>query len=143
MTAKPRWDIDTRGIGVADATGYLSAVHRLAEHMGRAGWVTEDADAHLLGHLQAAAGAEGSPLRITGHRVAADGALELDCAGAAGLDQGHRFRAAVALLAVIAESSFHVRKVDPGTIECVTGILDGDSEFASHGHVIRLRLTGP
>jgi hypothetical protein len=30
--------------------------------------------------------------------------------------------------------------VDRRTVECVTGMLDGDGEFASHGHAIRLRM---
>ncbi|MCI0685872.1 MAG: hypothetical protein L0Y54_01340 [Sporichthyaceae bacterium] len=140
MTAKPRWDIDTRGIGIASASGYLPAVQRLAEHMGRPGWVTEDADAHLLPHLLEACALETSPIRINAYRLLEDGTLELDCADTTGRDYGHQFRAVVALLAVIAESSFHVRRVDDTTIECVTGMLDGDGEFASHGHVIRLRL---
>jgi hypothetical protein len=35
-----------------------------------------------------------------------------------------------------------VRRVDRRTVECVTGMLDGDGEFASHGHTIRLRMDG-
>lgn len=143
MTARPRWDVDTRGIGVASAAGSLPAVQRLAEHMSRDGWVTEDADAHLLPHLLEACAAESSPLRITAYRLLDDGTLELDCADTTGRHHGHQFRAAVGLLAVIAESSFHIRRVDDTTIECVTGMLDGDGEFATHGHVTRLYLVGP
>ena len=142
MTVQPRWDIDTRGIGVASAARQRPAVERLAEHMAGDGWVAEDADAHLLPHLLAATRTDSSPLRITAHRVLDDGTLELDCASTTGRDRGHQFRDAVALLAVIAESSFHVRRADEATIECVTGMLEGDSEFATHGHVIRLRLAG-
>ena len=143
MTVRPRWDTDTRGVGMASAAGYLPAVHRLAEHMAIAGWVTEDADAHLLPHLLEACAAESSPLRITAHRLLEDGTLELDCADAAGRDHFDQFRAAIELLAAIAETSFHVRRTGQTTIECVTGMLDGDGVFATHGHVIRIRLIGP
>jgi hypothetical protein len=47
---------------------------------------------------------------------------------------------AICLLSAVAEDSFHVRRVDRRTVECVTGMLDGDGEFASHGHAIRLRM---
>ncbi|MGH8835246.1 MAG: hypothetical protein ACRDWG_09680 [Actinomycetes bacterium] len=143
MTAQPRWDTDSRGVGVASAAGYLPPLHRLAEHMATDGWVTEDADAHLLPHLLEACAAESSPLRINAYRLLEDGTLELDCADTTGRDHFDQFRAAVGLLAVIAESSFYVRRTGETTIECATGMLDGDGEFATHGHVIRIRLIGP
>ena len=143
MTAQPRWDTDTRGVGVASAAGYLPPVHRLVEHMTTDGWVTEDADAHLLPHLLEASAAESSPLRIAAHRLLEDGTLELDCTPATGRADLDRFRAAIELLAAVAETSFHVRRIGQTTIECVTGMLDGDGIFATHGHVIRIRLIGP
>ena len=42
------------------------------------------------------------------------------------------------LLSVVAEDAFHVRTVNSRTYDCVTGMLDGDGEFSSHGHLIRL-----
>lgn len=143
MTTQPRWDTDSRGVGVASAAGYLPPVHRLAEHMAMDGWVTEDGDAHLLPHLLDACAAESSPLRITAYRLLEDGTLELDCTDATGRDQFDQFRAAVGLLAAVAESSFHVRLTGETTIECVTGMLAGDGAFATHGHVIRIRLIRP
>ncbi|HKE50299.1 MAG TPA: hypothetical protein VKE25_02200 [Actinomycetes bacterium] len=143
MTAEPRWDTDTRGVGVSSAAGYLPPVNRLVEHMATEGWVTEDADAHLLPHLLEASAAESSPLRITAHRLLEDGTLELDCADTTGRDHFDQFRAAIELLAAVAECSFHVRQIGADTIECVTGMLAGDGVFATHGHVIRIRLLGP
>lgn len=139
MTAEPRWDTDTRGVGVAAATAYLPQVHRLAEQMAVDGWVTEDADAHLL----EASAAGSSPLRITAHRLLEDGTLELDCADTTSRDHFDQFRSAIGLLAVVAECSFHVRLTGEDTIECVTGMLAGDGTFATHGHVIRIHLIGP
>jgi hypothetical protein len=45
------------------------------------------------------------------------------------------------LLSVIAEPAFFVRKVGTKVIDCVTGVLDGDGEFASDGHLVRLPLS--
>ena len=39
-----------------------------------------------------------------------------------------------------APASFTVRQVDRNTVECVTGMLDGDGDYAAHGHLIRLRI---
>jgi hypothetical protein len=40
----------------------------------------------------------------------------------------------------VAEPAFFVRRSEPRTVDCVTGMLDGDHEFASHGHTMRLRI---
>jgi hypothetical protein len=111
--------------------------------MATDGWVTEDGDAHLLPHLLEACAADSSPLRITAYRLLEDGTIELDCADVSRRDHFDQFRAAVELLAAVAESSFHVRRTGETTIECVTGMLAGDGAFATHGHVIRIRLIGP
>ena len=83
----------------------------------------------------------GSPWTLLDDRLEADGVyvVLLRHADSTTGDVG---RDAVRLLSVIAEDAFSVRKVDPMTYDCVTGMFDGDSEFASHGHMIRLVVNG-
>jgi hypothetical protein len=57
---------------------------------------------------------------------------------------GERQEAGWALIGTFAEQSSHV--VSRGTaaetrLEVTTGVLEGDSHFAPHGHVVRLRVT--
>jgi GNAT superfamily N-acetyltransferase len=140
-----RWDTDSRGVGVGDAAGQLGALDRLREACARPGWVAEDADAHLGPHLRRECAAPGSPWRWLGAEQAADGAYVVDLVHVRPASRpdgvGGRYRDAVALLAAVAENSFAVRRVGTDAVECVTGVLDGDGDFAAHGHVLRLRLS--
>jgi hypothetical protein len=138
-SAARRWDIDERGIGVADAAYLKPDLERLAEAGARAGWVAEDPHAHLLPHLTAAASRPGSPWILLSADPTPEGVYEL-VARHAGTDDVDAVRDGIAWLSAIAESAFFVRRSGPRTIECVTGMLDGDSEFASHGHTLRLRI---
>jgi hypothetical protein len=134
---RPRWDVDTRYEGIADASAMVADVERLLDAMRRPNWVTEDPDAHLLPHLERACVADGSPWTLIEDRLEADGVYVVELRHAAP-DSSDVGRDAVRLLSVIAEHVFSVRTVDAVTYDCVTGMLDGDGEFASHGHLIRL-----
>jgi hypothetical protein len=136
----PRWDIDERGTGIADAAPMAGDVRRLLDHMGRGGWVTEEAHAHLGRHLRACCAEEDAEFRWLSEAQGEDGVYVVELAPVDELEGVDRVRAAIRLLACVAEASFHVREVDPATIDCVTGQLDGDGVFATHGHTIRLRL---
>ena len=131
-----RWDNDERGAGVRDGTAFAAPVERLLETLARTGWITEDPHAHLLPHLEAAAAAGGWKLT---RWADVDGVLdvELDVGG----ERAHKTRleAAYALIGSIAEASTHVREVEPGVYEVLTGMLPGDGVFATHGHVVRIR----
>jgi hypothetical protein len=149
-----RWDTDERGRGVADATAILPRIEALAEHATRPDWVTEDATAHLWPHFERAIAAEGSPWRAAHHDVDGEGRLviELEHVGA-----DERLRAegradAFALIGQVAEATTFVRVADPDdgaatadrslvVIDVVTGMLDDETAFLSHGHTIRLRIT--
>ncbi|MFB9968049.1 hypothetical protein ACFFOP_36360 [Sinosporangium siamense] len=136
-----RWDIDERFTGIATGQALAPAVERLVEHLHREGWVAEDPEAHLLPHLRRACGAPGSPWRLLGGRLLDDGVYEVEVAAAAEpAGAGLPIRDALVLLASVAEASFAARQVDEDTIECVTGMLDGDGAYAAHGHLIRLRI---
>ncbi|HJY24738.1 MAG TPA: hypothetical protein VJ649_03575 [Actinomycetes bacterium] len=134
---RPRWDTDRRYNGIADASAMVVDVERLLEAMRRPGWVTEDPDAHLLPHLERACAQDGSPWTLLDERLQADGVYVIEL-GHAHPDSSHVGRDAVRLLSVIAENAFNVRTVNSRTYDCVTGMLDDDGEFSSHGHLIRL-----
>ena len=131
-----RWDTDERFAGVADAGTVAESLERLLEACRRPRWVTEDAGAHLGGHLETAA--PGLGFTWAGGAQGADGVYTAELV--TGLPEHQAYRRAVALLAVVAESSFAVRRVDRRTVECVTGMLEGDGEFAAHGHTVRLHI---
>ncbi|WP_405021719.1 hypothetical protein OHV05_37760 (plasmid) [Kitasatospora sp. NBC_00070] len=136
-----RWDIDERFTGIATGRALAPAIERLATHLTREGWVTEDPDGHLLPHLRGACESAGSPWRLLGAKLLDDGVYEVQLATRTGPTTADLpIRDALALLAPVAEASFAVRQVDEDTIECVTGMLDGDGTYATHGHLIRLRI---
>jgi hypothetical protein len=45
-----------------------------------------------------------------------------------------------ALVGSFAETSTHVRELRDGTFDVTTGVLEGDSPFRSHGHLVRLHV---
>ena len=130
-----RWDTDERGTGVRDASAFAEPVRRLVQTLAVPGWVAEEPEAHLLPHLEGTIAELG--LELVRWRDV-DGVLEVD------VDIGDRPRRAgrattFALIATIAEASTHVREVEPGVLEVITGQLAGDGSFATHGHVVRIR----
>jgi hypothetical protein len=141
MVEPRRWDIDERFVGVADASSTSPDIERLLEQSREPGWITEDAEAHLGSHLISAAG----PLGLVVRRLEViDAVLEIDVA-AAGHDDWRATRiAAFALIGAVAEGSTHVREVSPGRegldLSVLTGVLPGDSTFATHGHLLRIRV---
>ena len=150
-----RWDTDERGRGVADARALVPRVAALAEHAGRRDWVTEDAVAHLWPHLERASAADGSPWRDASQMVDGEGRLvvELTHAGAdGGRSRGLVKADAYALVGQVAEATTFIRVAnldgddaigDPPVVEVdvVTGKLDDETAFQTHGHTIRLRIT--
>ena len=144
----PRWDPDVRGIGVADARGHLATLDALRDVAGRDGWVAEDPETHLLPRLLSETG-DGSPLAIDASRTAADGTFEVDArwVGAADAERWRVRAAAIALIGVVAESTsvIHERREADGdaSYDVVTGSLPDDTDFATHGHTLRLRIRRP
>ena len=137
-----RWDIDERGHGVASGQAFVPQVSELAGAMGDPAWVTEDPELHLLPHLVAACSEADAPLRITSFRSEGEiFVVELEARD--GLDAiGEQRRAAVALVATIAEESTHIRqRKKDGVLEfdVVTGSV-AETRFAPHGHLVRLRI---
>jgi hypothetical protein len=143
----PRWDPDTRGIGVGDATSYLDTLDALRAVAMQPGWVAEEPEAHLLPHLRAAAEAAGTSLAIDAASAAPDGTFVVEAhwvGDAAGDDRAVRV-ASLTVIATIAETmtAIHERhETGVAVFEVVTGTLPGASAFATHGHTLRLRVAG-
>jgi hypothetical protein len=152
-----RWDTDERGTGVADASAEVPRIAALRAHAGRGGWVAEEPEAHLWPHLERAIEQPGSPWKSATWTIDADGRLvvELEYAGADTDRPLAAVRAdAFALVGQVAETSSFVRVAETpshvGTmssgqramvqVDVVTGLLDDETSFASHGHTLRLRI---
>jgi hypothetical protein len=70
-----RWDGDTRGRGVADATAFVDGAAELVASMRTPEWVAEEPESHLLPHLRDAA--EGGPLSFEAARTLDEGTFEV------------------------------------------------------------------
>ena len=152
-----RWDTDERGRGTADATAELPRIAALGAHAARTGWVAEEPDTHLWPHIERAIEAPGSPWRTPRWTIDADGRLVIELEHA-GRDADRPLAAvradAFALVGQVAETSSFVRVAErldetgrtadgrPAVVQVdvVTGLLDDETSFASHGHTLRLRI---
>ena len=138
-----RWDTDERGRGVADAAPLAPWVDELRDLVTMVDWVAEDAEAHLLPHLERLIGAEPG-VRLGGTRIS-NGVLELDLELATAVSRGAIRALAYRVVSAVAEGVTFVRQVgdlDLPTFEVVTGMPPGN-EFATHGHTLRIRIRSP
>jgi hypothetical protein len=143
MAERRRWDIDERFVGVADASVASTDVERLLAMTSVPGWVTEDALGHLGPSCTAAAAMLG--VELTRMEVV-DDVLEIDVQEVTRDEPRAPRILAYGLIGSFAEAATHVRetRVDGAVaLDVVTGVLPGDSAFASHGHLVRVRLVGP
>jgi hypothetical protein len=143
----PRWDPDDRGIGVGDARSHLATLDALRDVAGRDAWVAESPEAHLLPRLAERASGI-SPFRIEATRTEPDGTFEVDArwVGPREPEQWQVRAAAIAIIGVVAEATTVVHETrgpagDP-VFDVVTGLLPGETAFATHGHTLRLRVLG-
>src|SRR3954451_6387247 len=140
-----RWDGDDHGRGIADAAAFAPGAEALVAAMLTAAWVAEDPDAHLLPHIRRAC--ESLPLRLVEAVASDDGSFDLELRWTGGTHRLGEVRAAIfALVGSFAEASTHVRQLDGDgdtvSFDVVTGMLDGESPFAPHGHTLRLTVAG-
>jgi hypothetical protein len=112
--------------------------------MHQSDWVAEDPEVHLLPHLVAALGRPDIPMRLLRTRTDADGRFLVDLEWTGPAPARRQQRAAIfAVVGAIAESATAVHeepREDGATFEVVTGLLEGDGPFASHGHALVLRV---
>jgi hypothetical protein len=131
-----RWDIDERGQGVSNAGALAPGVHELVEALTIEDWVAEEPDAHLLPHIRRACAEAG--LELLGHEL--DGAVFVVRIGWVGQPRPDEAREAVyRVIGAFAESATSVRERKL-SFEIVTGMLDQDTPFKSHGHMVRIDL---
>ena len=144
--ANRRWDNDTRGHGIADGRWIAPGARRLLDALAEPDWVAEDPDAHLLPHLRRVCEAAGSPWALTGTALR-DGVYVVALEWARPEPRLNLLRAdAFALIGTVAEgATFVEQRMGEEQIEfhVATGMLDGDSPFKGHGHLLRLRVGGP
>jgi hypothetical protein len=137
---RPRWDIDERGEGVADAKRLVPDAQQLLAFMTEELWVTEEPDAHLLPHVRRLA--QELPVEVVEATIDAEGVLVVELRWTEEWDRGAATTAAFALLGSFAEEMTYVRKdetADEVVLETVTGVV-GDGRFAPHGHTVRLSV---
>jgi hypothetical protein len=143
----PRWDPDERGIGVGDARAHLARLDALRAAADQEGWIAEEPEAHLLPHiLRHVEG--GAPWVVDGTVTEPDGTFVVDLrwTGEAGADRRAIRAAAYELIGVVAEGTTAIAEVSGPVgqeFEVVTGMPDDQTEFAAHGHTLRLRVDAP
>jgi hypothetical protein len=137
-----RWDIDTQGEGIGDGRRLAPGARELVHALETPLWVAEDPHLHLFPHLRRRCEAADFPLALDDVDVDDDGTYVVRLRWA-GVGNGPAAQAAVfALLGEIAESATYVRKRGEGVYEVATGVLEGDSEYAPHGHTLVLHVSG-
>lgn len=140
-TERRRWDTDDRFEGVRDASSASPDIDRLLALTTAPGWVTEDAEAHLGPSIRAVAESMAVALdRMT----VVDDILEVDIRLPEGSSPTAQQAVAFAIIGSFAEPSTHIRQAGPTRdgvdLLVVTGVLAGDSAFATHGHLARVRV---
>jgi hypothetical protein len=136
---RPRWDTDTRGRGVASAAAGVPDLDRLREAMSAPDWVTEEPELHLLPHVRRLCEERGWTVA---RAEVLEAVLEVDVV-IAGASRHEVQVTGFALVGTFAESSTHVvvgRRGEGVELVVTTGVLDGEAQFAAHGHVVRLRV---
>lgn len=141
-----RWDNDTRGRGIASGGWIVPGVQRLLSALAEPDWIAEQPGDHLLPGLKSMIDAPGSVWTLVGTSFR-DGVYEVNLEWVRAEPSLRLLRADVfALLGGIAEGATFVRQATVGeTVEfqATTGLLDGDTPFKGHGHLLLLRIVGP
>jgi hypothetical protein len=139
-----RWEEDERGIGIARGDAFAPRVEKLLATMRADGWVAEQPEAHLLPHIRRWCEETGR-LRVLGER-SEDAVYIVELEWAAPDAPRPELRADVfALVGTFAESSTHVRQrtgVEAVEYDVTTGMLEDETPFRTHGHLVRLRIAG-
>lgn len=139
-----RWEGDERGRGVASGAPFAPGVTALLERLDETDWVTEDAHAHLVPHI-ARASAATHDMTVLETRVTDDGVLEVVLDWRPTNESPPLRNRVFGIIGSFAESSTHVAQRDvAGTVEydVVTGMLPEQTQFRTHGHLVRLRIVG-
>jgi hypothetical protein len=139
-----RWDGDERGAGIASGQPFAPGVAALQAHLEAEDWVAEDPHAHLLPHIARTCAAAGD-LSVVKTEIGEDGVLDVTLDWQPGDDSPPLRNRVFEVIGSFAESSTHVeQRAADGTVEydVVTGMLDGQTPFLTHGHLVRFRIVG-
>ncbi len=146
-----RWDIDERGVGIADAGAFAPRIAALRDVAEEPSWVAEEPDAHLWPHIERAIAATGSPWRSAEHSIDGDGRLVVELV-LEPVDADRR-RAALQsevmrLLGLVIEGATYIEVEawspdDVLAVDVVTGMLEDQTPFKGHGHTLRFRARTP
>ena len=139
--SRQRWDTDVRGGGVASATAFVPDLERLAALATLPTWVAEDAEAHLLPAIRAEVDRLTGGVELDGTSVDESGCLVVRLTVEQSVPRGTVHAGVFALLGSIAETRTAVTELPEGRgFEVITGVDDGDTAFAAHGHRIRFEV---
>jgi hypothetical protein len=131
---------------MGDGQWIAPALRWLLEALAEPGWVAEEPEIHLLPHLRQACDAPSSPWALIGTDLQ-DAIYVVILEWSRPQPRLRQLRAdAVALIGTVAEgSTFVQQRTTESEIEyhVTTGMLEGDSPFAGHGHLLLLRIGGP
>ena len=137
-----RWEPDERGRGIADGSALAPGVRELAAALDSEDWIAEEPEVHLLPRVERACAEAG--LELIGHELTDGAVFVIRVAWPDDAGQAVARVAAFRIVGSFAELATNVRVRNGGrTFEVVTGMLDGDSRFAGHGHLVRLELVAP
>ena len=131
-----RWDPDERGHGIADASALADGVRELVAATAIEDWVAEEPEAHLLPHIRRACGELG--IELVGHETV-DAVFVVKVAA----PEESTAETVFWIIGSFAEWATSIRRRGSTTFEIVTGMLDGDSQFVPHGHMVRIELVPP
>ncbi len=143
MTKNLRWEGDERGHGVAGAEWLHPKIDALRGAMSRPDWVAEEPEAHLLPHLLRWCNSPESQLRLLSSSTEHDAVLAVELEATSGSNYRQLRQALFGLIGSVAESATYVHeRAHAGRVEfvVVTGMLDEQTEFNSHGHVVRISV---
>ena len=133
-----RWDVDERGHGVADAGAMAGGVRELLDATAVEDWVTEEPEAHLLPHIRRTC----EDLGLDVLSATTEDAVLVVCISWSDARPAAERRAAVfRIVGSFAEAATSIRvREESDAFEVITGMLEGDSHFDPHGHMVRFEL---
>lgn len=141
---KRRWDGDDRGAGIGSGGALAPGIEALRAQLEAPDWIAEDPHAHLLPHIVRACAA-GEDLAVLDTKLESDGVYEVTLDWRPHAASPTLRERVFAVIGAFAESSTHIaqrRRGDDMEYDVVTGMLAHQTQFRTHGHLVRFRIPG-